>query len=412
MADYENRRAVDRRSFTRDILRVRSRHSACAVLTVNAWSRTRFVHIGATFAPHSVGPLSLIGGCGSRARSVVESSTSVSPPAIMKTMMKLRFTRLLAGLILLCFCQSGYAQQTIVAASRSVDWRQAGLPGDTPPARNTICSTLNGGATAAQINSAIAACPAGQTVKLNAGTYNLTGGINFHHKSNVTLRGAGADQTLIVFGSNSGITCHGLTANVCMDASDTNWPGGTSNTANWTAGYAKGTTVITLASTSNLAVGNFIILDQLDDSSDSGDIFVCETVALNCNDDGPSGGPSDGQRTNRAQQQLVTVTAIAGNQVTISPGLYMPNWRSGQSPQAWWASSPIKAAGIEDLSLDHTATTNEQAGITIFNCLGCWVMGIRSINSAREHVWIYDSPRTLVRDSYFYGTKNAVSQSY
>src|ERR1051325_12092699 len=157
MVDYENRRAVDRRSFTRDILRVRSRHSACAVLTVNAWSRTRFGHIGATFAPSSVGPLSLIAGCGSRARSVVESSTSVSPPAIMKTMMKLRLTRLLAGLILLCFCQSGYAQQTIVAASRSVDWRQAGLPGDTPPARNTICSTLNGGATAAQINSAIAA---------------------------------------------------------------------------------------------------------------------------------------------------------------------------------------------------------------------------------------------------------------
>jgi len=330
----------------------------------------------------------------------------------MKTMMKLRLTRLLAGLILLCFCQSGYAQQTIVAASRSVDWRQAGLPGDTPPARNTICSTLNGGATAAQINSAIAACPAGQTVKLNAGTYNLTGGINFNNKSNVTLRGAGADKTLIVFGSNTGINCHGLTANVCMDASDTNWPGGTSNVANWTAGYAKGTTVITLASTTNLAVGNFIILDQLDDSSDSGDIFVCETVALNCNDDGPSGGPSDGQGTNRAQQQLVTVTAIAGNQVTISPGLYMPNWRSGQSPQAWWASSPIKGAGIEDLSLDHTATTNEQAGITVFNCLGCWVMGIRSINSAREHVWIYDSPRTLVRDSYFYGTKNAVSQSY
>ena len=106
------------------------------------------------------------------------------------------------------------------------------------------------------------------------------------------------------------------------------------------------------------------------------------------------------------------MTAINGNQVSISPGLYMPNWGSSQSPQAWWATSPIFGVGIEDLSLDHTATMNENAGITIFNCSGCWVRGIRSLNSAREHIWIYDSPRTLVRDSYFYGTKNAVSQSY
>jgi len=316
------------------------------------------------------------------------------------------------GIVLVALAQPMNAQQTIVASTRSVDWRNAGLPGDAPPPRATICATLNPGATAAQINSAIAACPSGQTVKLNAGTYNLAGGINFNNKSQVTLRGSGANSTFIVFGSSTGINCHGLTANVCLDASDTNWPGSPSNTANWTAGYAKGTTVITLSSTSNLAVGKPLILDQLDDSSDGGDIYVCETVAGNCNDDGPSGGDSGGQRTNRAQQQLVTVTAISGNQVTISPGLYMPNWRASQSPQAWWATNPIFSAGVEDLSLDHTATTNEQAGITIFNCLGCWVKGIRSINSAREHVWIYDSPRTLVRDSYFYGTKNAVSQSY
>lgn len=307
--------------------------------------------------------------------------------------------------------QNVYGQQTIVAPSRSVDWRNVGISGGVP-ARSIVCATLSAGATAAQINSAIAACPSGQVVKLNAGTYNLSAGINFNNKSNVTLRGAGADQTFIVFGSGAGIGCHGLTANVCLDAADTNWPGGTSNTANWTAGYAKGATTITLSSTTNLAVGKPLVLDQLDDTTDSGDIYVCETVAGRCNDDGPSGGSSGGQRNNRAQQQIVTVTAINGSQVTISPGLYMPNWRSSQSPQAWWATSPIFSSGVEDVSLDHTATTNEQAGITIFNCSGCWVKGIRSINSAREHVWIYDSPRTIVRDSYFYGTKNAVSQSY
>src|SRR5262245_28147457 len=82
------------------------------------------------------------------------------------------------------------AQQTIVAPSRSIDWSKAGVTGGIP-SRTTICATLNPGATAAQITSAIAVCPAGQVVKLNQGTYNLEDGIRFNGRNNVTLRGAG-----------------------------------------------------------------------------------------------------------------------------------------------------------------------------------------------------------------------------
>jgi hypothetical protein len=49
---------------------------------------------------------------------------------------------------------------------------------------------LNSGATAAQINAAIAACSNG-VVYLTAGTCNLTTGIIFSGRDNVTLRGAG-----------------------------------------------------------------------------------------------------------------------------------------------------------------------------------------------------------------------------
>jgi hypothetical protein len=294
------------------------------------------------------------------------------------------------------------AQQTIVSSNRSIDWRNVGVVGGIPN-RTTICATLNAGASGAQINSAIASCPSGQVVMLNAGTYNISGGITFNNTSNVTLRGAGANQTFLVFSSSN--SCHGTAADICLDSSDVNWRGGPSNTANWTAGYAPGTTVITLSSTANLQVGNPITLDQLDDTTDGGDVWVCGTGI--CAIDSESGG----QRPGREQQQLVTVTAINGNQVTISPGLYMPNWRSSQSPAAWWATSPIRNSGVENMSLDHSVPS-PPAGVQFFNCLNCWVKGVRSLNPNRAHVLSLQSARITIRDNYFYGGGGGGSLSY
>jgi len=324
-------------------------------------------------------------------------------------------------LVLVSLPQYARAQQTIVAASRSVDWRNVGIAGGIPN-RTSVCATFNPGATAAQINSAIASCPNGQVVILNAGTYNIVA-IDFGGgKSNVTVRGAGADQTFLIFSAST--SCNGLGADVCMQGSDNNWRGGPSNTANWTAGYAKDTTVITLDNTANLSVGKSIILDQQDDLADNGTIYICEQSASispsqnpPCNDDaGGTGGDSGAQRGSgtaqvRGQQQIVTVTAINGSQVTISPGLYMPNWRSSQNPGAWWATSQASMIGVEDMSLDHSAS-NANYGVGIKNCNNCWVRGIRSLNANRAHVHIQTSPRAVVRDSYFYGTLNAATQSY
>ena len=315
----------------------------------------------------------------------------------------------LIALTLICMIPSfANAQQWsgIIDPSRAVNWANAGVPGGVPP-RTTICSTLSAGASVSSINSAIAACPAGQTVMLNAGSYNLSGGIIFNNKSNVTLRGAGADQTFLIF-SGSG-NCQGQTASLCATSSDQNYFQQPSNTANWTAGYAAGTTVITLSSVSNLKVGSPLILDQNDDNSPapSTGVYICETDAGGCAMDGPSGT----SRTGRAQMQIVTVTAISGNQVTISPAIYMPNWRSSQAPGAWWATSPVSGDGVENLSIDNSNSSNT-AGFILFNCTGCWVKGIRSSTPGRSHIWMWNSPHTTVRDSYFYGTRSAAQESY
>jgi hypothetical protein len=321
------------------------------------------------------------------------------------TTMRPRATLVSLVVCLLFLSTSAFGQQTIVSANRSIDWSQAGIPGGIPN-RTVHCAVLNPGATAAQITNAISACPSGQVVFLNAGTYNLNGGIVFNNKSNVTLRGAGADQTFLVF--SAGDSCGGEGGNVCFINSDANWTGDPRNVANWTGGYAKGSTSVTLSSTANLKVGSILILDQLNDSNiDNGVIWVCGTGGV-CAVQGESGHGRPG----RYQQQLTRVTAISGTTVSISPAIYMPNWRTSQSPGAWWSNAtPIVLSGIENLSIDNGGSS-ATAGIKMYNAYNCWAKGVRSLRGRRSHVLLYQATNNVIRDSYFYGTLNAASQSY
>jgi hypothetical protein len=301
----------------------------------------------------------------------------------------------------------------IIAPDRAMDWSGAGVPGGIP-ARTTVCATLSPGATATQINSAISACPAGQVVMLNAGTYTLSSGIIFN-RSNITLRGAGADRTkLHVNGTSSGcglfynsaIRMCAASANIGSGGGSQGGPG-PDHVASWTGGYAKGNSAITLSDTTGLQVGSTIYLDQLNDSSDgypaSGDIYMCEGTSPCSNEGGNSYA-----RPNRVQVQISRVTAINGNSVTVSPAVYLPNFRASQSPGAWWANpgNVLQNSGIEDMSVDFTG--GGQTGIEMVNNTGTWVRGVRMIfnggpGSFVFHVLVVNGFRVTIKDNYLYG---------
>ena len=317
-----------------------------------------------------------------------------------------------------CFLVLAVAQLDVVAqpwsgilsSSRAIDWSAAGVVGGIPN-RTTVCATLNPGASASQINSAISSCSNGQVVKLNAGTYNLSGGIDFAGKSGVTLRGAGANQTFLKFSSQTG--CFGQWSAVCISGNDLGYYGadsGPAHIANWTAGYSKGTTTITLSATTGLSVGMYLYLDQLNDTSDTGNIYVCGTSGV-CVQQGstPNG------RSGRGQRQLTKVTAISGTSVTISPGVYMPNIRSSQSPSAWWGNSGSlsSGSGVEDLSIDGSSSGSGATNVTMIMTTNSWVKGIRSINapSPRAHLMMYETAHCTVRDSYFVGSQGDADSS-
>ncbi len=329
-----------------------------------------------------------------------------------------RIGSFLFPLILLCFSTTSFGQlwSGVLAPNRAIDWSTVGSSAVASSSSWTQCgSTIAAGASAATINAAIAACPANHFVQLGAGTFNLTTGLTFLQNSNVKLVGMGANQTFLVFTAAGG--CMGFESGICMASADLNYSLSQSNLANWTAGYAAGATSITLSSKSNLAVGTAVMLDQLDDTADSGDIFVCyeDNAPLYCSTNGDNGGFA---RTSRGQQQIVTVTSISGSgpyTVGITPGLYMPNWAAAKSPQAWWANSAVSNMGVENLSIDMTAaepSVGTGFGVEIFNCSGCWVKGIRSIGPGRSHVQAQVSTNVTVQDSYFYKTAGQTSTSY
>ena len=290
--------------------------------------------------------------------------------------------------------------QAVLDPNRRTDWSQAGVTGGIPE-RTTICATLSPGATASQINSAIASCSNG-VVYLNAGIYNLSTGVTFNGRDNVTLRGAGPDRTILRVAAPD--SCGGVSSNICIQGAAVGSSPPASNIRNWTSGFAKGSTQITLDSTTGISAGLVLVLDQLDDATDGGGIYISCAPAV-ANDNCPS------TRTTRSQQQIVRVVSVSGNQVTIFPGLHMPNWRSSQQPQVWWWGESGEMNGVEDMTLDHTNGT-ETAGIGFRNAYRGWVKNVKSLNANRNHIWLYRSARIEVRNSYFYGTKNAATLSY
>jgi hypothetical protein len=295
----------------------------------------------------------------------------------------------------------------------------------------SACNTVSGGTvTAASVNAALNSAPAHTYVLMPSGTFTPSAAI-VAQASNpyVTLRGAGANSTFLLFSGHASSYAFCGGNDLCASSQDTNYQFTQSNTANISGSPAKGATSVTLtgASGSNPAIGQPIIYDQIDDQSDTGSVYAgCErggTYGSNGDSSsacyyaaGPNGyerpnGSSSTLATIRGQQQIATVTGVVGTcssscTVTFTPGIYAPNWSSAKSPGAWWPSTPQYGVGFEDFSF--TVDSSAGAGISLFNCSGCWVKGVRGINpNTSGSSWAFVAcnvcNQATIRDSYFWG---------
>ena len=346
--------------------------------------------------------------------------------------MGIRFSSL-AALLLSCVLAWGQSWNTFLDPSRAIDWTGAGF---TIPNYITNCSTqpsltANDPSAAAAnttaIQNALASCDATHNVvNIPAGTYYVAGWTYVKHADNseghAVVRGAGPMATTMNL--TAAVSCLGITHGVCMISSSASYDGSASvappsgaQQCLWRAGYAKGTTTITLGSCGSAPAANrTLILDQQNDTADTGTIYICDDTTTNCTVD--ESGNTDGRVINGitySQQQVVYVTGVVNNgdgtySVAISPGVHFDNVRSSQSPGAWWPGF-VQNDGLENMTLDSTSGGSGGA-VALFNCYQCWVKNVRSLYAGRNHVALYYSSHDVIRDNYFYEAQSHHSDSY
>jgi len=261
----------------------------------------------------------------------------------------------------------------ILDPSRAIDWSKAGV-GGIPP-RTKLCASLTSAATLVQINLALANCPREQTVFLAAGTYSIPGTVNI--PSYVTLRGAGADRTIL----NATGTDHGWVVSMGTEAVPY-------RPVSITGGATAGSTQIVVDNPFHIAVGKYLVITEQNSLS-----FVSTAGAQgNCN--WCDGWTKTGAF---ARGQIVEVRGVTGNTVTIAPGLYSAYTHN---PFAVPFNMARSYSGVEDLQV-YANNTGYAASFGMSECAYCWIKGVESNYSDGDLVEVLWGFHDEVRDSYF-----------
>lgn len=285
-----------------------------------------------------------------------------------------------------------------IPADRKIDWAPgtySGVPGGLyqfrpggASQRTTLIDVTqapynadNTGATnvASAILSAWNAASSGQVVYLPAGTYLLTSGLDLGTKKNVTLRGAGIGQTLIVVSGNVRISVG--------SGSDYQWSWPTSNNT-VTAGLTKGSTEVTIGSTTNFSVGQIIQI-KLSNVQDNTAIAAGAVPHISV------GGYSNLRRQKAIVTGKTATTLSFTPPIVCTPG-------EGVTGVVNVAQFQGERVGIEDLEIDLDDATNA-IPLNFSQCYACWLYRVKMTNTPNYHVYFNDSAFCEMRQCWLDG---------
>lgn len=347
----------------------------------------------------------------------------------------LRISKALVFALLVSAPSFGQAWSGILAPSRAINWSVAGLPASfidgettanpwTPPSR-TACTSSQAGTTVpipatasvSTINSAISACssanPNGSYLLLSSGTFNVNALVALYNVANVTLRGSGAEATIL---SLSGI------AYVAMGGASGSGAGVLSSS------YAAGTSSIIVTGVTGVApvidgVANLTQCDNGAGSSissctstpvDNGSLFECGNNSV-CDTDGTN---SSSFAHENQTSLLTSVTNNGGGSYTfgISPALYMPDWSTSRGASVSWQTPAYDAVGVglEDMTIEYPGISSQNYLVQMSRAYASWVKGVRFVGTGANSdvaMTSYDL-NCLVFNNYFAPGATSLSSRY
>ncbi len=308
--------------------------------------------------------------------------------------------------LLLAFPSLGHAQPNgsaagsrIIPADRRVDWTLAGIPGGIPHRtkifRTIDAKTFGNGSTDATnaIQDAIDNCPDSHVVRLPAGTYVTTDTI--HLRSDKTLRGDGQGRTIIRYQGKGGRSVLDLRGQSYNDI----WSLKRSFTI--TGGGTKDSKELTLSKISGITRGDVLLIDQINDGI-LVDIAGSEGNCTYCSRE-------DGRR---ARGQLAEVTAVRGNTVTLNLPMFFSVDLS-LKPEATLvsASSMVRRAGVEDLTLTQDKPVNEFI-IEMDSAQYSWLKNVEVSRMNRRGCWHINSLQNEIRECTFHDAINGFGRDH
>lgn len=257
-----------------------------------------------------------------------------------------------------------------------------GIPGGVPY-RTNVFQVIPAGVSLATLQAALNICPSNGVVQLTNGTYNISGTLTI--PDYVTLRGKGRGLT-ILNGAGGGAGC--VKFGTGTESGDAN---GTVRTL--VSGFQKDSTNVVLSSVSGLAVGQLMVMDELNQTVIVPYVTISGTY-------GTANWVSRSSGT-RALGQTVEIQAINGSTVTFWPPMYW-TLQTNLTPQAIAFSANGKWSGAEDLTVKGN-NTGYHAMFQLQTTKYCWVKRCEIDYCDKNWVdLLYETYRCEIADNYFH----------
>jgi hypothetical protein len=277
-----------------------------------------------------------------------------------------------------------------IPTDRCITWQgKVGVEGDIPSTYTQYGSTLGvagqspsyaqSTVTRTTIVNALSAAGSSQYVLLHPGTYTIASG--FSIPSNKVLRGAGIDQTILSVSFNSTQVIR--FGSVYTDRS----------TAQVTTitGYTKGSTSLTLASSTGWSASGYLYVDELNDTT----IPVVAT-----------GGTYYGVFPGSATRCFCAIHKFtrSGTTLTIDPPA-VHTFTSDLTPQAIQCTAGYtQYAGIEHLTIRNESgvAADGNVGVLWQGATNCWALSVKVKNLGKRGMeFAFDAFRNTIRTCYF-----------